>query len=103
MIKIFCTVAFEVRCGSLPSSRFQGTCITFWGGAYSSPLKTTVWEATAAGPQRQEKRLAQRGQKILFVVRCDWISIHFGWFLYFCGQSVVAVIMIDGSKTLKSL
>ena len=24
-------------------------------------------------------------------------------FLYFCGQSVVAVIMIDGSKTDKSL
>ena len=34
---------------------------------------------------------------------CDWrISIHC-WFLYFCGQSVVAVIMIGGSKTCKSL
>ena len=31
---------------------------------------------------------------------CDWRrSIHFVGFCIFCGQSVVAIIMIDGSKT----
>ena len=32
-----------------------------------------------------------------------WILIHFVSFFIFCGQSVVAVIMIDGSKTRKLL
>ena len=36
-------------------------------------------------------------------MRCDWrISIHFVGFCI-CGQSVVTVIMIDGSKIGKSL
>ena len=57
-----------------------------------------------SGPLRKQKRLAQRGQNVMFV-RCDWrISIHFAvGFCIFCGQSVVAVIMIDGSETRKSL
>ena len=51
----------------------------------------------------KQKRLAQRGQKVMFV-RCDWwISIHFVGFCIFCGQQVVTVIMIDSSKTRKSL
>ena len=37
-------------------------------------------------------------------VGCDWrISIHFVGFCIFCGQLVVSVIMIDGSKIHKSL
>ena len=37
-------------------------------------------------------------------MRCDWwMSIHLVGFCIFCGQSVVSVIMIDGSKTRKSL
>ena len=37
-------------------------------------------------------------------MRCDWrMSIHFVEFCIFYGQSVVSVIMIDGSKTRKSL
>ena len=54
-------------------------------------------------PLKKQKRLAPRGQKFM-CVRSDWrILINFVSFCIFCGQSVVAMIMIDGSKTRKSL
>ena len=57
-----------------------------------------------SGPLRKLKRLVQRGQKVMFV-RCDWpILIQFVVrFCIFCGQSFVAVIVCDDSKTRKSL
>ena len=52
-------------------------------------------------PLRKQKRLAQWGQKVIFMC-CDWqIWIHFVSFCNFSGQPVVAVIMIDSSKTCK--
>ena len=65
--------------------------------AFSLPSVTT------ADLLRKQKRLAQRGQKVMYL-RCDWrISIHFVSFCIFCGQSAVAVFMIDGGETRKSL
>ena len=55
------------------------------------------------GPLTKQKRLSQPGQKVMFV-RSDWrILIHFVDFFIFCGPPVVAVTMIDSSKTRKSL
>ena len=54
-------------------------------------------------PLRKQKHLAQQGQKVMSV-HCFWqISIHFVGFCIFCGQPVVAVIMIDSSKKCTSL
>ena len=40
-----------------------------------------------SGPLTKQKRLPERGQKVMFV-RCDWwISVHFVGFCIFCGQS----------------
>ena len=56
-----------------------------------------------SGPLMKQRHLAQRGQKATYK-HCDWwISIHFASFCIFCGQSVVVIIMIDGSKTCKFL
>ena len=53
-----------------------------------------------SGPLRKQKRLVHRSQKVMFV-HCDWqTSIHFVGFCIFCSQLVVAVIMIDSSKTV---
>ena len=55
------------------------------------------------GPLTKQKGLSQPGQKVMFV-RSDWrILIHFVDFFIFCGPPVVAVILIDSSKTRKSL
>ena len=61
-------------------------------------LTITLFTAVShcSGPLREQKPLAQQGQKVM-LVRCDC------WFLYFCGLPIVTVIMIDSSKTCKSL
>ena len=53
-------------------------------------LTVTLFTAVnhCSGFLRKQKRLAERGQKLLFVVRCDWrISIHFVGFCIFFAVS----------------
>ena len=57
-----------------------------------------------SGPLRKQKGLAQWGQNITFVCCNWWISIHFVIFCIFVvSQLSQTVIMIDNSKTRKSL
>ena len=70
-------------------------------------IQPTVTLLTAvnhcSGHLRKQKRLAQPDPKVIFM-HCDWrISIHLVGFCIFGGQPVVAVFMIDSSKTRKSL
>ena len=66
-------------------------------------IQPTVTLFTAVNYRNKKQRLVQRGQTFM-LVRCDWrISIHFVGFCIFVVSPVVAVIMIDSSKTRNSL
>ena len=68
-------------------------------------IQRTVTLFTAINHCSGPLSVAQQGQKVMFV-HCDkWrIWIHFVGLCIFCGQPVVAVIiMIDSSKICKSL
>ena len=69
-----------------------------------NPTNRYTFHCRQSLPQTLEnKNVGLVGEMVMFV-HCNWlILIHFVSFCILCGQSVVAIIMIDGSETCNSL
>ena len=114
----FCGVVYYAKQGCFTfSNRGWNPQIYHWQDSFRAPfnnmwtlkfkIQPTVALFTAVNhcsePLRKQKRLAQRDRKVKFVPSDWWILIYFVGFCVLCGRSIVTVIMIDSSKTRKSL